>query len=184
MGRPKALLPIDGETLVERVARILASRAERVVLLGDGPVPDALDLPRCPDAPGCAGPVAGILAALRGGPAVRWMIVACDHAGLREEAVEWLWARPATGRIAVIPSAEGVPQPTFAIWEPEAAGMLEDLVAAGTLSPRTLAAHPSCATPVVPAALVDAWADVDTPEEWERLARGAQPRAARRLRDR
>jgi hypothetical protein len=43
---------------------------------------------------------------------------------------------------------------------------------------------PSCATPVVPAALVDAWADVDTPEEWERLARGAQPRAAGRLRER
>ena len=169
MGTPKALLEIDGETLLERTARILSARAEGVVLLGDGPVPPGLDLPRLPDPAGLAGPLAGILAALRSAPGAAWIVTACDQPGLSLEAVDWLLAQRTADAWAVLPRVDerGV-EPLLALYEPRALELAEALVAGGRLSPSRLARDPKCATPRVPARLAAAWADVDTPDDWER----------------
>jgi len=168
MGTPKALLELDGETLLERTARVLSVRAEGVVLLGDGPVPPGLELPRLADPPGLAGPLAGIVAALRSAPSAAWIVAACDQPGLSLEAVDWLLAQRTADAWAILPRVDdrGV-EPLLALYEPRALDLAEALVAEGALAPSRLAGHPQCATPRVPAELASAWADVDTPDDWE-----------------
>jgi molybdopterin-guanine dinucleotide biosynthesis protein A len=172
LGTPKALLEIDGETLLERAVRVLSSRVERVVLLGDGPVPPGLILPRLADPPGLAGPLAGIVAALRSDPGAAWIVAACDQPALSEEALDWLLAQRTADTRAILPrvDARGV-EPLLALYEPGALALVEDLVARGLLAPSRLADDPRCATPRVPAALAAAWADIDTPGDWERFRR-------------
>ncbi len=183
MGRPKALLELGGRTIGERVASALAPRVERLLLLGAGPAPDALaGCERLPDPSGLAGPLAGILAALRWQPRATWVIAACDLPFASEEAVAWLLDQRAAGRWAVIPSRSGGGlEPLLAVYEPWALRPLERLAANAGRAPRELAALAAVATPAPPAALAAAWVNVNTPEDLARLHSGsAQDRSERR----
>ena len=166
MGRPKALL------MAERAAAALAAAVERVILLGDGPVPAVLaHLERVPDAPlgeaGAAGPLAGLLAALRRAPRAAWVLCPCDLPRVRPEAVRWLLAQRRPGRLAVLPrTVPGAPpEPLFALYEPEVAPAVEALAAAGGRAPRLLAATAGVAVVDVPPELAACWRDADTPDE-------------------
>jgi len=66
MGQPKHLLLQEGTTWLERAVSKLTAKVEQVVISGSGSIPASLtDLSRVPDAPGLAGPLAGILAVMR-----------------------------------------------------------------------------------------------------------------------
>jgi molybdopterin-guanine dinucleotide biosynthesis protein A len=76
MGRDKAALAVDGETLAARAARRLLGVCARVAIAdgGRGLVPG---LPCVPDAP-APGPAAGILGAARAWPGHPLLVLACD----------------------------------------------------------------------------------------------------------
>jgi len=184
MGRPKHLAKLGGQTLLERAWHAVAAHGSKVVLLGQAR--GTARRPWLPDAPGVSGPLAGILAAQRWHPAAAWLITACDMPALGAEALAWVLAQRRPGRWAVIPAhPDGRLEPLAAVWEPQAAPLLEDLVLRGEPAPRLAARHPKVATPPLPAELREAFRNVNTPAELAALRRprrrgGAQPPASSR----
>ena len=173
MRRTKSLLLHEGVTFVEHVHGALQTAASGVLLLGAGRRPRALTrVQRLPDVPGVRGPLAGIVAALRWSPHCAWIIAACDLPRLNAVAVEWLFAQRAPGRWVILPrvSEERV-EPLLAIYEPQAAALVEDLVTLGGDSPRRLAGRPHVYTPTVSAELAAAWTNVNTPGDLADLDR-------------
>jgi molybdopterin-guanine dinucleotide biosynthesis protein MobB len=171
MGRPKALLPYEGTTLLDRTAGQVRQRISRAYLIGDGPVP-TLDpsLGRIPDAPDSSGPLAGVLAALRWAPSAAWLVLPCDLPHLQAAALDWLIGQRAPGRWAVLPrlSPEGV-EPLLAVYEPQMRVVLEGFAARGITSLQELTRESAVHMPLVPPELLACWADVDTPEQFDRL---------------
>ena len=180
MGRPKALVEVGGVTLAGRAAAALAPHVERLVLLGDGPVPPELaalerlvDAPLAPLAPASsssaapAGPLAALLAALRAEPGSAWLLCPCDLPSVREEAVAWLVGERRPERLAVMarrgPAAP--PEPLLAVYEPAIRPAVEALAAAGGRAPRLLAGLDGVAVLVPPPALAACWQDADRPED-------------------
>jgi len=171
MGWPKQLLEYEGKSFLERVLAALAPFGERVVLLGDGPVPEACGgYPRLPDPPGLGGPLAGILAAMRWDPGATWVVAGCDQPLIEPDAIAWLLDQRAPGKWAVLPRVgEGGVEPLLAIYDARARRILESLAAGGCLAPSALASHPRTLSPSPPAELAEAWRDFNTREELDRL---------------
>ncbi|MGQ0720230.1 MAG: molybdenum cofactor guanylyltransferase [Candidatus Eiseniibacteriota bacterium] len=166
MGRPKHLLELGGHSFLERAVDALSPRAGEIVLLGSGEVPEALsELRRLADAPGLAGPLAGILAAMRWRPDAAWIIAACDQPLISAAAVDWLLGERRPEAWAVMPRGEGGVEPLLAVYEPAARELLEELAVQGRLGPSALAGHAGVLSPVPPAELARAWRSVNTPED-------------------
>lgn len=173
MGAPKHLLSRGGTTFVEHAVATLRPHVEEVVLLGAGELPAALaGLPRLADPPGLAGPLAGIVSALRWAPRHTLLVCACDLPLIGPETVGWLLEERRPGRWAVMPSlAPGFVEPLFAVYEPQARVLLEALAAAGRLAPRGLADDPNVATPTPPPHLARAFTNVNSPDDLTGLDR-------------
>ena len=173
MGRPKQLLEIGGETMIEHVVRALSGEVDEVVLLGGGPVPAALaDLSSVGDAEGCSGPMAGILGALRAEPDACWVVAPCDLPLLQPSAVRWLLQTRRPGAWAVLPSLEGFVEPLFALYEPEARALLEKAALDGEHALHRLASSARVATAEPPAVLRRCWFNANTPHELASLRAG------------
>jgi molybdopterin-guanine dinucleotide biosynthesis protein A len=171
MGRSKTLLRLEGATFVERIVAALDGRVARIALLGDGPTPRVpTQVVRLPDVPDLAGPLAGMLAAMRWERRACWVFVACDLPMLHADALDWLLAQRGPGRCVVMPKvAPDRVEPLLAVYEPEALELLENLVERGLRSPRHLAGEPAVHTPTPPEPLRACWTNVNTPEELRRL---------------
>jgi molybdopterin-guanine dinucleotide biosynthesis protein A len=173
MGRPKQLLAAGRRTLGEIAAESVGSVASPVVLLGAGEVAPGLHrLLRLPDPPGVEGPLAGLTSALRWAPHATWLVAACDMPWIAPRAVEWLLGQRRPGRWAVLPrTADGRLQPLLAVYEPQAAQLVEGLIRSGNPAPRLLAQHEAVASPTVPEDLERHWGNVNTPQQWDRVSR-------------
>ena len=190
MGESKQLLRFRGVTLLERAAAALAPHVAGVVLLGDGPVPEgAAGLPRLADVAlargrtsaanarsptphAGAGPLAGMLAALRWKPEAAWVFAPCDLPRIDAAAVAWLVGERRPDRWAVVPRPEpgGPLHALFALYEPAARRLLEDLAAGGGRAPRLVAGHSRVAVVTPPAEIAGAWRGVNTREDLAALA--------------
>ena len=171
MGRPKQTLEVGGAALLDRVAGVLDAACDRVVLLGEGPVTEAAAaLPRLPDPPRLAGPMAGLAGALRWAPGAAWVICSCDLPRLGEASVRWVLGQRAPGRWGVLPrTSDGEIQPLAAVYEPQAASLVERALAEHRWGPRHLAGHPAVHCPEVPADLTGHWVNVNSPADLRRL---------------
>jgi molybdopterin-guanine dinucleotide biosynthesis protein A len=170
MGRPKALLKVKGKTLAERSIGTLLAVAEGAVLLGSGEVPVSLEtVPRIPDAPGVAGPMAGMLAAFRWDPRSAWIISAVDMPLMEKDAWRWLLDQRRPGAWAVLPRLHGrrAVETTGGCYEPMIFDHIESLASRGKVKLQEIARHPKVLAPWVPDAIAHAWKNVNTPEEWE-----------------
>jgi molybdopterin-guanine dinucleotide biosynthesis protein MobB len=142
MGSPKHLLRLGEDTLAEIAVRALSEglaangspvdsnknqNDAKVVVLGAGSLPSSLhNLTRLPDAPGLAGPIAGLLAAHRWMPNAAWILAACDHPWLTSTEIRWLAEQRQPGVWAVLPrQPDDHPCPTLALYEPQALTVLE-----------------------------------------------------------
>ena len=177
MGQPKHLLRADGgRTWLELTVARLQPLVEEVVLVGAGHIPPELsDLVRVPDVPGVAGPLAGILAAMRWQPGVSWLLVACDMPLLTEEAIRWLLDARRPGRWAVIPrrSRDSHVEPLLACYDRRCLIWFEELRLTGSLRIGMVARRPQVHSPVIPAGYLPAWNNVNTPQELELLSGSA-----------
>jgi molybdopterin-guanine dinucleotide biosynthesis protein A len=172
MGEDKAMLAIDGETLLARIAAAARSTGRRTLVVGRSrpeswamPEVDFVDDP----APGL-GPIGGLLAALKaaGGPV---LMVACDMPRLTAGAINWL-AHEAEAR----PEAKGVVvqngdqlEPLFSVYFPTLLPTIETRVTEGRRSLHGLFTAAKFDYVDAPADIADCLVNVNTAEEWRKF---------------
>jgi len=168
LGVAKATLLLDGERLVDRVARVLVGVAATVVEVGPG----YTTLAAVREEPPGSGPLAALVAGAaalgaRDDRARAALVLAVDLPFVDAPLLAWLASHPAPG--TVVPVVDGVPQTLCARYSHDALAVAPDLVAAGERSMRALLDRVDVheATEVEWRAVASArtFADVDTPED-------------------
>lgn len=169
MGQAKHLLQDSmGVTWLEKTVAVLDPFAGRIVLSGGGLVPASLQhLTRLPDIPGIAGPLTGILSAMRWQPAVSWLLVACDMPCLSPGALQWLVSGRRPGCWAIMPkrSQESHVEPLLAHYDPRCHSIFEEIPTFGSQRIGDAARNEKVATPTIPPEFLSAWNNINTPEE-------------------
>ncbi len=182
MGVDKALIDIAGRPLVARVIARFAGQAAPLAINANGdPSRFApFGLPVVPDLPlGFAGPLAGILAAMRWAEALgiaHVVTVPADTPLLPLDLVLCLVGARGNGEVAVARSG-GQLQPVFAVWPAELAKDLERWLA-NSANPRVdawLATRRSAIVDFDPAG--DPFFNVNTPDDAVEAARRLAARA-------
>ena len=180
MGRDKALLDMDGETMLERTTRVALEVADDCFVIGRDAPTETVD-PRIryiPDEHPGEGPLGGVLTALVAAEA-DVMALPCDLPELSAEMVRWLGeqATHCPRAIAIIASVAGRVHPLFAVYRASAAAPLRAAFLDGERSLRRWAKRSAPARSKFPdqgVVLVDAPArwerelkGVNTPDEWK-----------------
>lgn len=139
MGRPKALLPVGGTTLIEwTVGRLRSRFAETLVAAATKEqVPAALRAITVLDERPGAGPLAGIEAGLRSCGPDAVFAIACDLPGVDAGLAEDLLAR-LPGHQAVVPEVNGRLQPTAAIYHRSALSAIASALDGGERAAMTV----------------------------------------------
>lgn len=137
-----------------------------------GPIGDSPDTSRTESDSFRAGPLAGILAALRH-DAAPWLIVACDMPWITTGAIRWLVRHAERGAAGVLPrDGAGRVEPLLAIYTAALLPAIVELTCRGRGSPRLLADSTGVDSPEIPPELRGAWESVNSPEDLRRLAAG------------
>jgi molybdopterin-guanine dinucleotide biosynthesis protein A len=137
MGAPKALLSVDGTSLAQRTAALLAQVAAPVVEVGPG----FTDLPAVADRQPGAGPLVALAEGWRSFPrpaAPALLVVACDLPRLTVAVLQRLAAEP--GNVAIVPEVDGRLQPLCARYPASALDLAVRLAADGARSLQQLLA--------------------------------------------
>lgn len=147
MGRNKALLPVGGVPVIERLARELEGVAGRILIAGGGQSEAYrhLGLETIHDEFPDSGPLAGLHAGLSAAGTPWVLAVACDMPFVSSAAFRWLADRTRlieaagtdsgrnAGIEAVIPSADGRIQPLLAAYRSSVLPGLERELRSGNL---------------------------------------------------
>ncbi len=169
MGTPKHLISdTEGRSWLERTLAVLHPMVDGLVVAGGGRLPPSLKAtPRLLDLPGVAGPMTGIVAAMRWQPLVSWLVVACDMPLISAEAARWLIAGRRPGCWGRVPIGAGNDrlEPLFAWYDFRAAHLFEEQLHEGNWRLAEAAAHHRLEHPVIPKNLADAWVNVNTPQQ-------------------
>ena len=126
MGRPKALIEIDGRTILERTVGVARQAGHPVILLGQPTfeLPATLShVPVLPDLAGGFGPIAGLESILEASPNTPVLLLACDMPRLEASLLERLLHESAHEADAVAFSIEGTGgrlEPCCALYMPTA----------------------------------------------------------------
>lgn len=174
MGRPKQSIRVGGFSWLRRIHDAVAPCVETTVALGAGPIPDdAGGIVRLPDPTGFAGPVAGMVAAMRWSPRSSWLFVPCDVPLITREAVRWLLDQRAPGRRAILPfdPDHGRLHPLPAWYD---GGMLDRLETCDR--PSALDGLPGVHRAPIPPGLRAAWSNVNTAQQWRGVRKGGAVR--------
>ncbi len=169
MGRAKHLIRHgDGSTWAEKTVHTLQARLDRLVISGAGELPDTIShLPRVPDEPGVAGPIAGILSVLKHYPRISWVITACDMPEMQVEALDWLLSLRRPGVRGILPdlSGQGRVEPLLAYYDFRLLDAVQGVVDGGSWRVNRLKEVEGVITPRPPAGLSRCWRNINTPRE-------------------
>lgn len=167
-GYPKHLNIKDNKTWLEATVDTVKELVDRIVFIGKADIPENMNnYTQLPDLPSRTGPISGMLAAMRWQPLASWIFIACDMPNISKEAILWLLDQRAPGRWAVIPKLTDLdkPEPLFALYDLRSRHIME------TLSrPSAIAEHPKTVSPAPPVHIEDAWLNVNTIHDMEKLA--------------
>jgi molybdopterin-guanine dinucleotide biosynthesis protein A len=116
MGRDKALLPLDGATLLEKIAATVRAATGKITLIGPLKYAD-LGLPVVPDEIENCGPIGGLYTALRITNADWNLIVACDMPEVTEPFLtQLLDAAESSDADCLVPETAGQLDPLCAVY--------------------------------------------------------------------
>jgi molybdenum cofactor guanylyltransferase len=141
MGRPKALLPFDGEPLVTHLVRRLRKRFDEIVVVAaEGQELPSLDALVARDEIAECGPIGGLHAGLRAASSDDCFLASCDMPFLNAALAAHLVGE-LEGRDAVVPIQEGRLQPLHAAYSRKIADRLRAPIAQGELRMKDLIAR-------------------------------------------
>ena len=163
MGCDKALLPFRGGALVESVARAVKLAAGSAVLVGNPRLYQHLGYPAIPDLYPGAGPLGGILTALRHTSADWNLVAACDMPELSADFLRFL-VNAADGDAVVPIGPSGRPEPLCAVYHRRSRPVLERALGRGVRSVR--AALEDLRVTLVSVPEISPFQNVNTPEDW------------------
>lgn len=174
MGRDKALLQVNGETLLARTVRLVATATHGVLVVGrtagEMPTPDVRAVRD--DEPG-RGPLGGIATALRTIRTERAFVVGCDMPLLQPVLIRFLVALDHDWD-AVVPRTLYGPEPLHAVYARSCLPIVETCLREGERSVTALLAHvrtryvePAEWSPYDPEGL--SFLNANTPDEWRRI---------------
>lgn len=170
MGTDKAAIEVGGQSMLARTAALAADVSDAVfVSVRAAATSDALrrQWPLIEDAQDGAGPMAGILAALRQHEDADWLVLACDLPRLdaatlrtlRDAAAE----HPGAAALAMRSERDGTPEPLCAVWRAAMRGPIEARLAEDRRCPRRLLLD--AGVPLVDAVTPGALANMNAPED-------------------
>ena len=165
MGRDKALLPLEGETMVERIAARVRAAAGNVTLIGSPQKYGHLGLPVVADEVENCGPLGGLYTALRLGKADWNLLVACDMPDVTEDFLtQLLEAAEASDSDCLVPEIGGKTDPLCAVYHRRLVATAESAIARKLFKMQSFVSTlRTCYWPVPDArALVN----LNTPAEW------------------
>lgn len=173
MGRDKALLPLGGATVIERVATAASPLSDEQFIVADESAPYAfLGLPVVQDLRKSSGPLGGLQTALHHTKQPNVCLLACDLPFLTTEFLRYLGTRLG-GHQAVIPRSHSRPQPLCAFYSASCLTPVESALAKNDL--RMDAFHDSVAVKYVEQRDWEAYdphgtlfANMNYPEEYQR----------------
>ena len=165
MGRDKALLPIEGMSMVERTARLVETAAQNVTLIGAPDRYRQLGFPVAADLFEDCGPVGGLYTALETTRADWNLLLACDMPGLTEAFLpELIAAAQASGALCTVPESEAGWHPLCAVYHRRARAAATAAIVNKRFKMHDLLKDlGAVAWPVSDTALVQ---NVNTPQEW------------------
>lgn len=163
MGHAKHLIFRDGRTWLQRTAATLGQVCDQVVVVGQGDIGQCCLL-RLTDAPGCSGPIAGLLSAMRSFPWSTILVCACDMPEITEDALRWLLQQRQPGRRAVIPRISGRHEPLLALYDFRFFTAVEAMASKQAWRVSSLAEVEGAYVIEPPPELCEAWSNVNSPE--------------------
>jgi molybdenum cofactor guanylyltransferase len=177
MGREKAGLSMEpgGVSWAARGLDLLAPFCSGVFLsLRDGqdPPADCAAVPVIRDAPGAAGPLAGLLGAFARVPHAAWLVLACDLPCATAEVISHLLqSRDSSSPFTAYASPlDGQPEPLCAVYEPAAHPVLLARAMSGDYSLRAAMHDSSCTLLELPHERIGALDNMNTPEDLQRMS--------------
>ncbi|MGD1092529.1 MAG: molybdenum cofactor guanylyltransferase [Bryobacteraceae bacterium] len=165
MGRDKALLPLNGSTLVEVLAGHLKNAAGTVTLIGPPDRYGSLGFPVVADSIDNCGPLGGVYTALSITRAEWNLIVACDMPGLTTGFLEDLFlAAEATEADCVVPEGARGVEPLCAVYHRRCRTHAASAIARKKLKMHDFVSSLHAVT--LPVSDFSPLRNANTPEEW------------------
>lgn len=138
MGKNKALLEVDGVSLIERTATTLKKVFDRVILIGDGAQRyEFLNLPTYSDVIKNCGPLGGMHSAFVNTHAQFIFVMACDTPFIPPDLVTYICEFKPDAEIK-IPLAGGRPQPLCGQYSRKVLSSIEARIKEGSLRVESL----------------------------------------------
>lgn len=132
MGRDKALLPIAGQTMLERTAALLRPLVSSVTVLGSPEKYANLGFRVLPDSVPNRGPLAALVTGLRSTTTDWNLFLACDLPFMEPSFLEFLLASARDAiEDAIVPRTAQGPQPLCALYRRSALAVMERILASG-----------------------------------------------------
>lgn len=133
MGRDKALIEVDGITLLDRAIELLRPHCREVLVVGDPAKYAPAYAAVIPDGIPGLGPLGGVVTALKHARYVRLVVVACDLPRLNDRLLIHLKNGMAGDVDAVVPRHDALIEPLAAAYHRHALEAFEGNMKAGRL---------------------------------------------------
>jgi molybdopterin-guanine dinucleotide biosynthesis protein A len=165
MGRDKALLPLDGSTLVQRVAARVLEAAGKVTLIGSPKRYGSLGYPVIADHVQGCGPLGGVFTALSVTQSDWNLIIACDMPDLTRDFLgDLLRAAEMAGADCLVPETPAGLDPLCAVYHRRCASHAESAIHLKSFKMHDFVSR--LHTVKWPVSNPFPLANVNTPEEW------------------
>jgi len=177
MGSNKALMKFQGEPLIARVAKALAScpAISEIQLITNTPAEyEFFYLPCFPDIQPDKGPLGGIYTALSHAKFLRVLVVACDMPFITSELLDYLCRESEDAEVCVLESEKGV-EPLCAVYAKSCLPVIEKKLRENQLKVSDF--YPQVKTKIIrldvslPFYKQNLLANVNTPEEFAAMKR-------------
>ncbi len=174
LGRDKALLKLDGQTLIERIVTRVAQISAEVIVVTNAPPKFAhLEARLVSDVYPQKGSLVGIYSGLQAARHHYGLVVACDMPFINLNLLRHMIGL-APGYDVVIPAVDGLPEPLHAIYSRNCLAPIDRLLATGNL--KIIDFFPEVRVRYVEEEVVDrfdphhlSFFNVNTLADWERV---------------